>query len=146
MNVQPPKIQQLFYGSQVIFGLLFLVVAWIFFRPKAPESGFRVRESDLEDERKKKIGTAQLAKQKTQHQKEQLRLGGIRLDAPAHEILGVQSSASESEIQSAYRELMKRFHPDKVGRPGSREWQDAQKIAQAIVRAKTELLALRKRS
>ncbi len=144
--MQAQKIQKLFFGAQIAFGLLFLVVAWLFFRPKTPESGFRVREADLEDQRKKKLGEARQARIKTEKQKETLRLGGIRLDAPAHEVLGVQASATESEIQTAYRELMKRFHPDKVGRPGSREWQDAQKIAQAIVRAKTELLASRKRT
>ncbi len=144
--MEAQKISRLFYGAQIAFGLLFLIVAWLFFRPRTPESGFRVREADLEDQRKKKLGEAKQAKIKTEKQKETLRLGGIRLDAPAHEILGVQASAPESEIQAAYRELMKRFHPDKVGRPGSREWQDAQKIAQAIVRAKTELLTSRKRT
>jgi DnaJ-domain-containing protein 1 len=56
------------------------------------------------------------------------------------------SHAIEVQIQSAYRELMKRYHPDRVGRPGTREWQDAQGIAEAINRAKRDLLARAKRS
>ena len=69
-----------------------------------------------------------------------LQLEGIRVDGPPHEILGVQPGAGAEEIQRAYRERMKQYHPDKVGPPGSREWNDAQKIAEAINRAKSELL------
>jgi hypothetical protein len=39
---------------------------------------------------------------------------------------------------------MKRYHPDLVGRPGSREWKDAQRIAEAINRAKEELAPRRR--
>jgi curved DNA-binding protein CbpA len=73
-----------------------------------------------------------------------LRLPGITLDAPANEILGVSPLATRAEIQRAYRERMKIYHPDLIGRPGSREWQDAQKIAEAINRAKEEMLAGKK--
>ncbi len=69
-----------------------------------------------------------------------MRLTGIRIDGAPHEILGVSPQASPEEIQSAYRSLMKRYHPDRVGRPGSREWNDAQQIAEAINRAKELLL------
>lgn len=31
---------------------------------------------------------------------------------------------------------MKRYHPDHVGRLGTREWKDAQKFAEALIRAK----------
>ncbi len=71
---------------------------------------------------------------------EPLRLSGISIAGEPHEILGVRKTAAPAEIQKAYRDLMKRYHPDLVGPPGSREWKDAQKIAEALNRAKDELL------
>ncbi len=44
----------------------------------------------------------------------------IALPAPAssaHQILGVETSATESEIRTAYRTLLKRHHPDHGGHP-----------------------------
>ena len=71
---------------------------------------------------------------------EPLRLTGHRFDGTAYEILGVPPTATDAEILRAYKEMMKRFHPDKIGPPGSREWKDAQGIAEAINRAREELL------
>jgi DnaJ-domain-containing protein 1 len=67
-------------------------------------------------------------------------LAGIVLNRPAHEILGLSVDASELEIAQAYRDLMKQYHPDKVGAPGTREWQDAQRIAEAINQARDEMM------
>ncbi len=67
---------------------------------------------------------------------EQAALPGFRIDGEPHEILGVAIDASPKEIQRAFRELMKRYHPDHVGRSGTREWKDAQKFAEALIRAK----------
>jgi hypothetical protein len=39
---------------------------------------------------------------------------------------------------------MKRYHPDVVGRPGTREWKDAQKIAESLTAARDSLLKNRK--
>lgn len=132
-------LQQNFYLIQLGMGALFLGIAWIFFRPKTPESNFKVREADL-DLKFKKTSSNSPDLAKATIQAAPLQLGGIRLDGTPHQILGVRSSATREEIQRAYRELMKRHHPDKVGRPGTREWQDAQKIAEALNRAKTTLL------
>jgi DnaJ-domain-containing protein 1 len=134
------KLKKIFYFSQIAIGSA--VVAWLlFFRnSKSHETGFKVREADL----RKGKGPQAPSKDALAHAKikrnEPLRLTGIQINGPAHEILGVSANASEPEIQKAYREKMKQYHPDKVGRPGSREWNDAQKIAEAINRAKTELL------
>ncbi len=67
-------------------------------------------------------------------------LTGFRTDAPPHEILGVNPNASATEIQRAYKTMMKRYHPDLMGPPGSQPWKDAQAIAEAINRARDVLL------
>ena len=55
-------------------------------------------------------------------------------------MLGVQKDATELEIRRAHRSLIKRFHPDKVGPQGSKEWYEAQKIAETINNARDEML------
>lgn len=67
-------------------------------------------------------------------------LTGFRTDAPPHEILGVAPNAPASEVQRAYKTMMKRYHPDLMGPPGSQPWKDAQAIAEAINRARDALL------
>jgi DnaJ-domain-containing protein 1 len=126
-----------FYLFQIALGAGFLILlAWLR-TPKQPESRFRVREADRKSSQPAQDGGLADAKMK---RAEPLRLGGIRIDAPPHEILGIRPGASAAQIQKAWRELMKRYHPDRIGRPGTREWQDAQKIAEAINHAKDELL------
>ena len=132
-----PLIQGHFYLVQIGMGAFFLISAWNFIRPKTPESGFRVREADrnvkYQPATESKFADAKI-------KPDPLRLSGISLDGRPHEVLGVRENATAEEVQKAYRDLMKRYHPDKVGRPGTREWQDAQKIAETINRAKTEML------
>jgi len=122
-----------------VVGILFVGLAWFLLRPKSSETRFQVREADLRKPRKLGAQPDDLAQAKIQKPRP-LQLEGIRLDGSPHEILGVKRQATSSEIQKAYRELMKRFHPDKIGPPGSREWTDAQKIAEAINQAKDALL------
>jgi len=110
-------------------------------RSTRKESSFKIREAELK--KKPVSGGPSLADAKIKINRP-LQLGGIQINAPAHQILGIQAQASESEIQRAYREKMKQYHPDVVGRPGSREWQDAQKIAEAIIRAKDEMMKQRR--
>ncbi len=129
--MEPEKVKTLFYLGQVVIALLCLIVVF-WFRQRSPTSAFKLREVDRLKGATKNQGAPQ--------QKDPLRLTGIRIDGPAHEILGVSSQASSQEIQKAYRNLMKQYHPDKVGRPGTREWNDAQKIAEAINRAKDEMM------
>ena len=118
-----------------------VTAAWLALRRRPTESGFRVREADRKlppGGAKASAGKDELAHAKLKRH-EPLQLGGIRIDGLPHEILGVSCSASPEMIQKAYRELMKLYHPDKIGRPGSREWNDAQKIAEALNRAKDAL-------
>jgi DnaJ-domain-containing protein 1 len=136
----------LYFGEiAMVIGLVILV---IWFSNRERESGFRVRESDL---RKPKGASGNkllkdpsqdpLANAKMDPKAKPLRLTGISLEGEPYEILGIRADASADQIQKAYRDLMKKYHPDIVGRPGSREWQDSQKIAETINRAKSEMLA-----
>lgn len=132
-----------FYKIEVILLGLIGVGAWLL-RPKSPKSNFKVRESDLHrplspskkegDESFDSLAQARIPR------KEFLRLSGIRLDGQPHEILGIPMDSSAERIQQAYRDLMKVYHPDRVGLQGSREWKDSQQIAEAIIRAKEEML------
>jgi DnaJ-class molecular chaperone len=134
--MEPEKVRSLFLLSQI--GIALIIIGLVFwFKNKSTDSGFKVREADRV---KKPTGEG------TGKRQEPLRLTGFKLNAPAHEILGISPQATSKEIQKAYRDMMKRYHPDKVGRPGSREWNDAQKIAEAINRAKEEMLQAHKRS
>ncbi len=146
--IDPDKLEKFFYLSQIALGGAFIIFFWRRMS-KEPESGFRVREADL----RKNAAESGEAKGKSQGpdlanarfaKPTHLALPGIRIDGPPHEILGVQPSASEAEIQKAYRERMKQYHPDKVGQQDSREWKDAQKIAEAINRAKDEMISRRR--
>lgn len=73
--------------------------------------------------------------------KQTLLLEGIRINGLPHETLGISPHAREPEIQKAYKDLMKRFHPDRVGPQGSQPWKDAQKIAEALNDARQKMLA-----
>lgn len=120
----------------VIFGLGLVGLAWFLFRPRDPESKFKLREAErLKNQKSGGFKPSQKKKS------EPLMLEGIRLDVEPHVLLNVSFNASKSEIMKSYRDLMKRYHPDKVGRPGTPEWMDAQRIAESINRAKDELLA-----
>jgi DnaJ-domain-containing protein 1 len=146
----PEKLKVFFLYGQLGVGLLLVYILFRFSNGKS-ESGFRLREADRLKNRKpgKKedvLAQARLSfradsKADAQQKKEKpLLLEGIRIDGAPHEILGVSSSATPEEIQKAYRQLIKRYHPDRVGRPGSREWADAQRIAEALNSAKDHLL------
>ncbi len=122
-------------GPLVAIFALFLII-WIIRNSKEGESGFKLRESD----RIKNSSIRSDQKSKDQAARAPLQLPGIRIHGKSHEILEIRADATESEILKAYRSLMKIYHPDKIGPMGTREWQDAQKIAEAINRAKADML------
>lgn len=142
------KAREIFLWVQLGLGALLFFMVWRYSQKKS-ESGFGLREADRlkRQKRRNKLNSSDsLAQAKlTPRDRDQvLLLEGIRTDLPPHRLLGVSEKASMDEIQRAYRQLMKRYHPDRVGPPGSREWNDAQKIAQALNRAKDTLIQERK--
>jgi DnaJ-domain-containing protein 1 len=134
------------------FGLLQILISaafilfWLRARNRAAaKSRFKLREADRD--LKFARGSAAAAAAREPAKKDPLRLGGIVKDGAPHEVLGISALASESEIQKAYKEKMKRYHPDRLGRPGSREWTEGTAIAEAINRARDAMLErLKKRS
>ncbi len=125
-----------------LIGSLFLLwLLWrLFARPE--DSFFKLREADrlkgkkkFSEKEKGDLGQAKFDVKKTPL------LTGIRTDGPPHETLGVRETASVEEIQKAFKNQMKNYHPDKVGPPDSREWHDAQAIAVALNSAKEFMLS-----
>jgi DnaJ-domain-containing protein 1 len=134
------ELRSLFYLSQIFPGLIF-ILGFALFSRRDRKSAFKVREADLRGPRKKALpGAADPLAEAKMEKKRPLQLSGIRIDGAPHEVLGIEPLSSQAQIRQAYRELMRRYHPDSVGRPGSREWDDAQKIAAALNRAKEEML------
>jgi DnaJ-domain-containing protein 1 len=125
----------------VVIAFSFLI--WLLTRSSnESKSHFRVREADRDLKFKREAPSSNREKPA---KKEPLRLTGIVADGAPHEVLGVSALASESEIQKAFKEKMKRYHPDLMGPPGSREWNEATRIAEAINRAREEMLERLKR-
>lgn len=148
-DTDPEKVRSYAYMIQIGFGgIVIAAVYWL--NQRETPSGFRVREADLKRDLKSAIGKKPqlsgsaedpLANARYAKKAEPLRLSGISVQGEPHQILGVRPQATEQEIRTAYRELMKQYHPDRIGRPGSREWQDAQGIAEAINVAKEKMLS-----
>lgn len=133
-------ITENFYLVQMGLGFGALaIIAWLW-GGRTPPSQFRAREHELRKPGTRGKQADDLAKAKL---KTPAALPGIRTDGLPHEILGVSPQASAAEIQKAYRDLMKRYHPDKVAPPGTPAWADAQAIAEAINRAKEKMLKSR---
>lgn len=107
-------------------------------RRDSRRSQFKVREAD----RKIRFERGESAKESGNRKSKPtpFQLTGIRIDGAPHEVLGISALASEKEIQKSYRDLMKQYHPDLIGRSGSREWKDAQKIAEALNQARNDMI------
>ncbi len=132
-------MEKYFVQSQFVLISILVLILFIVFRPKKEKSNFKVREADKHTKNNTTKFEDELAKAKIKR-KTPLLLQGISITGLPHEILGVPSQPTVDEVKKAYRELMKRYHPDKLGKPGSQAWRDGQKIAEAINKAKDALL------
>jgi len=138
-------LQEHFGAVQGVLLAAFVLVAWLVFRPKETPTHFKRREADSKKAPPGTVPREDPLAQAKLKRAERLALPGISLEGAPHEILGVAEEASRSEIEKAYKRLMKQYHPDSIGRPGSRQWQDAQRIAAAINQARKALLERRGR-
>jgi DnaJ-domain-containing protein 1 len=120
--------QTLLLFTVALFGLF----AW--WNRKSGASQFGTRESERNRSQ---------SNEKTKRQEERkapLLLPGFNPGASHHEVLGVAADASPKKINAAYRELMKRYHPDLFsGRP-LEEQAAVKRFAQQIIAAKEALL------
>jgi DnaJ-domain-containing protein 1 len=137
MEDSTSHIRELYYFGQIIIGLG-LLGAFIFYaQPSNRPSRFKIREAD----RPQFPNQSKLGDSTVRPKVARLLLSGISITGDPHEVLGVPPDATSKEIERAFKELMKRFHPDKIGPPGSREWQDAQEIAAKFNEARQVLLS-----
>ncbi len=118
----------------LLLGILVLVVMR-FFKQNSRESQFR------RDAFARRTGPVPPEKRKARDREQPARLlSGFVFTGQPHEILGVRKDASELEIRRAHRALIKRFHPDAMGPQGSREWYEAQKVAETLNNAREQML------
>lgn len=64
-----------------------------------------------------------------------------RPPAAWHEVLGVSKGASLEEVQTAYRSLIRQYHPDKVATLGEELRELAERKSKAINKAYNDALA-----
>jgi DnaJ-domain-containing protein 1 len=107
-----------FQKIQIGFLIAVFFLIWVFYKNNRGQSNFKTREADREDlDRILKSGP-DLAQAKLKRRVPEspppppLSLPGIRLDGAPHEILGIREDSSEAEIMRAYKDAIKRFHPD----------------------------------
>lgn len=136
-QLNPDRFRHGFYGLQIVVGTAFVVIVlWI--RSRRTPSGFKEPSDEL-PKKKKPAPTAGKATSSVRSSGP-AQLTGIRIDGAPHEVLGVAIDAPPEQVQQAYRELMKRYHPDKLGRPGTPQWKEGQRIAEALNHARDRLI------
>jgi len=124
------------FFTAIVVGFSFL---WILFsNSNQSNSNFKLTEYDRIKEIKNRPPAPTAEEEVRQAQ---VLLEGFKFDANANEILGVSINASKKEILKAYKLKMKQYHPDKVARPGTDQWNDAQEIAKKITESKDYLIS-----
>jgi len=151
-GMDPEKLRTWFYFAQIgLGGTLVLGLLWLRAESGPPDFGTETRTYRNRDYGQESLyllerGRIPWARRGLLRKRRLLRLSGSRL-------MGLPTRSWESlrtpkrpRSKRLIASFMKRYHPDLVGRPGTREWNDAQKIAEAINRAKEEMLAKRRSS
>ncbi len=133
--------------ERIQFGFIALAAIAVFFflLNRKPVSGFKVREADRDDlERLLKkgndLGNSRIQRKNTPTPPPPLQLPGIRLTGEPHEILGVRADATEEEILKAYKDAIKRFHPDTIQGPAQEQLEFYQRASAAINTAKNLMI------
>jgi len=125
-------VSPLFQGFQwlLLLGVILLIVR--FLNSQEPDSRFKPQS--------KKIESKKSHRSSKKKDPSRMLLQGVVLTGLPHQILGIREDASEFEIRKAHRTLIKRFHPDKVGPEGSKQWYEAQRASEAINGARDLML------
>ncbi len=123
--MDPDLLEKIFYLSQILMAALFLG-AFLFRIPGLGKSKFKSKDK-FKTQISLDLASAKISK------KAPLLLEGVDIHATAHELLGVKQGATAEEINKAYKNKIKRYHPDKIGPQG-------EKIAEALNLAKEALL------
>ena len=133
-----------FIRFQVIIFVAGIFIWLKYMRGDDDTSNFRVREADRTDLNRLRDGPelahAKLTKKNTTHPPPPLSLTGIRLDGAAHEILGISEDATEAEVMKAYKNSIKRFHPDRIQGQAQEQMQFYEQASVKINLAKETML------
>ena len=126
----------------LILGILFCIRI---LRSGSKQSQFRVREADRTDLNRLKsssdLAQAKLPKPKVATPPPApLALPGIRMTGEPHEILGVDENATEADVMKAYKEAIKRFHPDRIQGQAKEQLQFYQEASSKLNSAKEAML------
>lgn len=128
--------------------IIFIAGIFIWFRylqgGDHERSKFRVREADRTDLNRLRegpdLGQAKLQKKNQGPPPNPLSLPGIRLIGEPHEILGVREDASEADVMKAYKDSIKRFHPDRIQGEAKEQMQFYEQASAKINQAKEDML------
>lgn len=134
-----------FQRLQLIILGLTLFTAFFVMKDRNPGSRFKSRESDRQDldqilKRNSDLANAKLTKKSAEPKAPPLQLPGIRMVGESHEILGVRADATEAEVMKAYKDGMKRFHPDRIQGQAQEQLKFYQEASSKLNQAKEEML------
>jgi DnaJ-domain-containing protein 1 len=136
----PEFVSKNFVRIQLIIFIGGILIWYRFAQTNKTETRFRSREADRKDLDRLRagpdLGEAKLVHKPQPIKAQPLALPGIRMNGEAHEILGVDENASEAEIMKAYKESMKRFHPDRIQGQASSKLNQAKETMLKTARAR----------
>ena len=140
-NFQRIQVGILFFGALLIL---------VYLRNKSTPSQFKNREANRKDldqlwKRGEDLSQSRLVGKKPQSKPATpppppLALPGLRMNGAPHEILGIAENATEAEIMKAYKEAIKRFHPDTIQGAAKDQIQFYQEASARINEAKNLLI------
>lgn len=140
--MNPKWIADHFAQIQGMLLIGFIILGYFTWKKSNPGSKFKVRESDqpLSNRIKENIAP-------TKKNEPPKFLPGVRLHGEPHEVLGIREGADEVEVNRAFKELMKKYHPDKIQSVAPDQQKFYQDAATQINRAKEKMIdSIRKKS